>query len=141
MLHCGSIEQVRLGNDYLWWGPNAEVFTKYSYLHWQKWSSGVGIDQFGSCTFTPKTGETNEKAVEVVPCAKKVGVGWMENLFCVRCLEDEGCQLASTLSSFQFESFPRFAVKEGDRCVWAFRRTAVTCSGRDLVEEYLVCEI
>jgi hypothetical protein len=55
-------------------GPSAEVFAKHYCLHWQKRYSSVGIDQFGSCTFTPKTRKTKEKVVELARCVtNKVG--------------------------------------------------------------------
>lgn len=112
-------------------GPSAKVFTKHYCLHWKK-------GQFGSCTFTPKTENTKDKVVELVPCAKnKWGGGWMENWFYVRCPKGEGWPWVSALSPFQFEAFPHFMVEEGNRYDRAFGRTAVTCSGWDLVEEYL----
>jgi hypothetical protein len=37
--------------------PSAEVFAKHYCLHWQKRTTGGRVDQFGSCTFTPKMGE------------------------------------------------------------------------------------
>jgi hypothetical protein len=38
--------------------PSVEVFTKNYCLHWQKRKVGSKIAQFGSCTFTPRTGKT-----------------------------------------------------------------------------------
>jgi hypothetical protein len=49
--------------------PSVEVFAKYYCLHWQKRMIGDGVAQFGSCTFTPKTGKTTMEVVELVPCA------------------------------------------------------------------------
>lgn len=45
------------------------------------------------------------------------------------------------MSLFQFEAFPRFVVDEKDRRNRAFRIAVVTCSGRDLVEEFLKCSV
>lgn len=42
-------------------GLSVEVFAKYYWLHWQRRSSGGGVDQFGNCTFTPKTEKLKEK--------------------------------------------------------------------------------
>jgi hypothetical protein len=44
------------------------VFAKNYYLHWQKRKIGNKIAQFGSCTFTPRTGKTSVEVVELVPC-------------------------------------------------------------------------
>jgi hypothetical protein len=49
--------------------PSVEVFAKYYCLHWQKRRIGNKIAQFGSCTFTSKTGKTLMEVVELVPCA------------------------------------------------------------------------
>jgi hypothetical protein len=48
--------------------PSVEVFAKYYCLHWQKRMIGDEVAQFGSCTFTPKTGKTTMQVVELVPC-------------------------------------------------------------------------
>jgi hypothetical protein len=53
--------------------PSVEVFAKYYCLHWQKRKVGNKIAQFGSCTFTPKTGKTSMEVVELVPCARNNG--------------------------------------------------------------------
>jgi hypothetical protein len=50
--------------------PSVEVFAKHYCLHWQKRKIGHKIAQFGSCTFTPKTGKTSMEVVELVPCAR-----------------------------------------------------------------------
>jgi hypothetical protein len=50
--------------------PSVEVFAKHYCLHWQKRKIGHNIAQFGSCTFTPKTGKTSMEVVELVPCAR-----------------------------------------------------------------------
>jgi hypothetical protein len=50
--------------------PSVEVFAKYYCLHWQKRMIGDEVAQFGSCTFTPKTGKTTMQVVELVPCAR-----------------------------------------------------------------------
>jgi hypothetical protein len=39
--------------------PSVEVFAKNYCLHWQKRKVGSKISQFGSCTFTPRTGKTS----------------------------------------------------------------------------------
>jgi hypothetical protein len=44
--------------------PSVEVFA------WQKRKIGHKIAQFGSCTFTPKTGKTSMEVMELVPCAR-----------------------------------------------------------------------
>jgi hypothetical protein len=51
--------------------PSVEVFAKNYCLHWQKKNKiGDKIAQFGSCTFTPRTGKTSVEDVEIVPCAR-----------------------------------------------------------------------
>jgi hypothetical protein len=50
--------------------PSVEVFAKNYCLHWQKRKIGNKIAQFGSCTFTPRTGKTSAEVVELVPCAR-----------------------------------------------------------------------
>jgi hypothetical protein len=50
--------------------PSVEVFVNYYCLHWQKRKIGNKIAQFGSCTFTPKTGKTSMEVVELVPYAR-----------------------------------------------------------------------
>jgi hypothetical protein len=50
--------------------PSVEVFAKQYCLHWQKRKIGHKIAQFGSCTFTPKSGKTSMEVVELVPCAR-----------------------------------------------------------------------
>jgi hypothetical protein len=49
---------------------SVEVFVKNYCLHWQKRKIGGKIAQFGSCTFTPRTGKTSTEVIEIVPCAK-----------------------------------------------------------------------
>jgi hypothetical protein len=44
--------------------PSVEVFAKYYCLHWQKRMIGNKVAQFGSCTFTSKTGKTSMEVVE-----------------------------------------------------------------------------
>jgi hypothetical protein len=50
--------------------PSVEIFTKNYCLHWQKRKIGSKIAQFGSCTFTPRTGKTSAEVVELVPYAR-----------------------------------------------------------------------
>jgi hypothetical protein len=49
--------------------PSVEVFAKNYCLHWQKKKIGNKIAQFGSCTFTPRTGKTSAEVMEIVPYA------------------------------------------------------------------------
>jgi hypothetical protein len=91
-----------------------EVFAKHYCLHWQKRSIDGRIDQFGSCKFTQKMGKTKERVVELAPCVKNKCGGWTKNWFYVRCARGKGWPRPSTMSLFQFEAFPRFAVDEKD---------------------------
>jgi hypothetical protein len=63
--------------------PSVEVFTKNYCLHWQKRKIGSKIAQFGSCTFTPRTGKTSTKVVELVPCARNKWGNWWDYWFYV----------------------------------------------------------
>jgi hypothetical protein len=67
--------------------PSVEVFAKNYYLHWKKKVIGGKIAQFGTCTFTPRTGKTSGEVVELVPCAKNKWGKWRDFLFYVM-LED-----------------------------------------------------
>jgi hypothetical protein len=54
-----------------------EVFAKNYCLHWQKRKISDKIAQFGTCTFTPRTGKTSAEVVEIVPYARnKWGNCW-----------------------------------------------------------------
>jgi hypothetical protein len=63
--------------------PSVEVFAKYYCLQWQKRRIGNKIAQFGSCTFTPKTGKTSMEVAELVPCARNKWGNWWEFWFYV----------------------------------------------------------
>jgi hypothetical protein len=89
-------------------GPSIEAFAEHYCLHWQKRSSGGGVDQFGRCTFTMKPGKTKEKVIELAPYAKNM-CGWKKIWFYVCCSRGKGWPLASTLSVFQVEAFPHNA--------------------------------
>jgi hypothetical protein len=58
--------------------PSVEVFAKNYCLHWQKRKIGSKIAQFGSCTFTPRTGKTSVEDVELVPCARNKWGNWYD---------------------------------------------------------------
>jgi hypothetical protein len=58
--------------------PSVEVFAKQYCLHWQKRKIGHKIAQFGSCTFTPKSGKTSMEVVELVPCARNKWGNWWD---------------------------------------------------------------
>ena len=55
--------------------------------------------------------------------------------------EGKGWYHPSIMSVFHFEALLRYTVKEKDHDGRAFSCVAVTCRGRDLVEEYLSCGI
>jgi hypothetical protein len=58
--------------------PSVEVFAKQYCLHSQKRKIGHKIAQFGSCTFTPKSGKTSMEVVELVPCARNKWGNWWD---------------------------------------------------------------
>jgi hypothetical protein len=61
--------------------PSVEVFAKNYCLHWQKRKIDGKIAQFGSCTFTLRTGKTLVEVIEIVPCAKIKWGNWWEFWF------------------------------------------------------------
>lgn len=61
--------------------PSVEVFANNYCLHWQKRKIGNKIAQFGSCTFTPRTGKTSAEVVEIVPCARNKWGNWWDYWF------------------------------------------------------------
>jgi hypothetical protein len=64
--------------------PSVEVFAKNYCLHWQKRKVGGKIAQFGSCTFTPRTGKTSAEVVELIPCARNKWDNWWDYWFMFR---------------------------------------------------------
>jgi hypothetical protein len=119
--------------------PSIEVFAKYYCLHWQKRMIGNKIAQFGSCTFTPKTGKTSMEVVELVPCARNKWGNWHEFWFYVAegAVEDHpGLPVAEMCSHF-YSAYPQFEVAEEDADEGALQCMAGLSSGRDLVEEFV----
>jgi hypothetical protein len=119
--------------------PSVEVFTKNYCLHWQKKKIGNKIEQFGSCTFTPRTGKTSAEVVETVPCAQNKWGNWWDFWFYVSGgeVEDLPGLLAAIMCSHYYVAFPPFKVAEDDEDEGALRYAARMSSGRDLVEEFI----
>jgi hypothetical protein len=119
--------------------PSVEVFTKYYCLHWQKRKIGNKIAQFGSCTFTPKTGKTSMEVVELVPCARNKWGNWWEFWFYVAegTIEDHPGLPVAEMCSHYYSAYPQFEVAEEDENEGALRCAACMSSGRDLVEEFV----
>jgi hypothetical protein len=119
--------------------PSVEVFAKYYCLHWQKRMIGNKIAQFGSCTFTPKTGKTSMEVVELVPCARNKWGNWWEFWFYVAegTVEDHPGLPMVEMCSHYYSAYPQFEVAEGDADEGALRCAAGMSSGRDLVEEFV----
>jgi hypothetical protein len=119
--------------------PSVEVFTKNYCLHWQKRKIGNMIAQFGSCTFTPRTGKTSAEVVELVPCARNKWGNWWDYWFYVSGGEVEDLpQLpAAVMCSHCYVAFPLFEVAEDDEDEGALRCAARMSSGRDLVEKFI----
>jgi hypothetical protein len=119
--------------------PSVEVFAKNYCLHWQKRKIGGLIAQFGSCTFTPRTGKTSAEVVEIVSCAKNKWGNWWEFWFYVAPNDVEGLPSlpAAILCSHCYDVFPQFKVMKGGQDEQAFRNVACMSSGRDLVEEFV----
>jgi hypothetical protein len=119
--------------------PSMEVFTKHYCVHWQKRKIGHEIAQFGSCTFTPKTGKTLMEVVELVPCARNKWGNWWEFWFYVSegTVEDHSGLPVVVMCSHYYVAYPQFEVAEDDADEGALRCAARICSGRDLVEEFV----
>jgi hypothetical protein len=118
---------------------SVEVFAKQYCLHWQKRKIGHKIAQFGSCTFTPKSGKTSMEVVELVPCAHNNWGNWWDYWFYVSEaeVEDHPGLLAAIMCSHYYVAYPPFEVAEDDENEGALRIAARTSSGRDLVEEFI----
>jgi hypothetical protein len=119
--------------------PSVEVFTKNYCLHWQKKKIAGLIAQFGSCTFTPRTGKTLTEVVEIVSCAKNKWGNWLDFWFCVAPEDIEGVpgMPPSILCLHYYVVFPQFKVKKRDKSEEALRHAAQLSNGRDLVEEFV----
>jgi hypothetical protein len=119
--------------------PSVEVFAKHYCLHWQKRKIGHEIAQFGSCTFTLKTGKTSMEVVELVPCARNKWGNWWEFWFYVSegTVEDHPGLPMSVMCSHYYVAYSQFEVAEDDEDKGALRCAARMSSGRDLVEEFI----
>jgi hypothetical protein len=119
--------------------PSVEVFVKYYCLHWQKRMIGNKIAQFGSCTFTPKTGKTSMEVVELVPYARNKWGNWWEFWFYVAegTVEDHPGLPVDEMCSHYYSAYPQFEVAEEDANEGALQCAAGMSSRRDLVEEFV----
>jgi hypothetical protein len=121
--------------------PSVEVFAKNYCLHWQKRKIGGLIAQFGSCTFTPRTGNTSAEVIEIIPCAKNKWGNWWDFWFYVAPGDVEGLPALppTILCSHCYVIFPHFKVKKGDRNEEALCYAAWLSNDWDLVEEFVPC--
>jgi hypothetical protein len=119
--------------------PSVEVFAKHYCLHWQKRKIGDEIAQFGSCTFTPKSGKTSMEVVELVPCAHNKWGNLWDFWFYVSegAVEDHPGLPVAVMCSHHYVAYPQFEVAEDDEDEGALRCAARVSSGRDLVEEFV----
>jgi hypothetical protein len=108
-------------------------------LHWQKRKIGNKIAQFGSCTFTPKTGKTSMEVVELVPSARNKWGNWWEFWFYVAegTVEGQPGLPVAVMCSHYYAAYPQFEVAEEDENEGGLRCAARMSSGRDLVEEFV----
>jgi hypothetical protein len=116
-----------------------EDFAKHYCLHWQKRKIGHEIAQFGSCTFTPRTGNTSMEVVELVPYARNKLGNWWDFWFYVSegSVKDHPGLPVVVMCSHYYVAYPQFEVAEDDEDEGALRCTARMSSGRDLVEEFV----
>jgi hypothetical protein len=100
---------------------------------------GNKVAQFGSCTFTPKTGKTSMEVVELVPCARNKWGNWHEFWFYIAegTIEDHPGLPVAEMCSYYYSAYPQFEVVEDDASEGALRCTAGLSSGRNLVEEFV----
>jgi hypothetical protein len=121
--------------------PSVEVFAKNYYLHWQKRKIGGKIAQFGSCTFTPRTGKTSAEVVELVPCARNKWGNWWDYWFYVSGSEVEDLPglPATIMCSHYYVAFPPFEVAEDDENEGALRCTARIPEALKETIEYIIC--
>jgi hypothetical protein len=119
--------------------PSVEVFAKNYCLHWQKRKVGNKIAQFGSCTFTPRTGKTSTEVVELVPCTRNKWGNWHDYWFYVAggAVEDLPGLPVALMCSHCYVAFPQYEVAEGDSDEEALHSAARMSSGRDLVVEFI----
>jgi hypothetical protein len=119
--------------------PSVEVFAKHYCLHWQKRKIGHEIAQFGSYTFTPKTGKTSMEVVELVPCARNKWGNWWEFWFYVSegTVKDHLGLPVAVMCLHYYVAYPQFEVAENDEDEGALRCAARMSSRRDLVEEFI----
>jgi hypothetical protein len=119
--------------------PSVEVFAKHYCMHWQKKKIGHKVAQFGSCTFTPKTGKTSLEVVELVPCARNKWGNWWEFWFYVfeGTVEDHPGLPVAVMCSHHYVAYPQFEVAEDDENEGALRCAVRMSSGHDLVEEFV----
>jgi hypothetical protein len=119
--------------------PSVEVFAKHYCLHWQKRKIGDKIAQFGSCTFTPRTGKTSMEVLELVPCARNKWGNWWDFWFYVSESEVKNHPglPVTVMCSHYYVAYPQFEVAEDDENEGALRCAARMSSGRDLVEEFI----
>jgi hypothetical protein len=123
--------------------PFVEVSAKNNCPHWQKKKIGGMIAQFGSCTFTPRTGKTSADVIEIVPCAKNKWGNWWEFWFYVAPSDVEGFASLppAILCSHCYVALPKFKVAKEDQDEETFRYAAHLSSGRDLAEEFITCGV
>jgi hypothetical protein len=144
-IHQLTLNAVVALSKYVWattsYGgqPSVKVFAKYYCLHWQKRMIGNEVAQFGSCTFTPKTGKTTMEVVELVPCARNKWGNWHDFWFYVAegIVENHPGLPVSEMCSHFYSAYPPFEVAEEDADEGALRCAAGLSSGRDLVEEFV----
>jgi hypothetical protein len=111
--------------------PSVEVFAKHYCLHWQKRKIGQKIAQFGSCTFTLRTGKTSMEVVELVPYARNKSGNWWDFWFYVSEGEVEnhlGLPVA-VMCSHYYVAYPQFEVAEDDENEGALRCAAHIVAG------------
>jgi hypothetical protein len=135
----GGSGEIRLGNDFVWRAALCRSLRKVLLSALAERKIGSKIGQFGSCTFTPKTGKTSMEVVELVPCAHNKWGNWWDFWFYVAegTVEDHLGLPVAEMCSHYYSAYPQFEVAEEDADEGALRCAAGLSSGRDLVEEFV----
>jgi hypothetical protein len=135
----GGSGEVRLGDDFVWWPALSGSLRKTLLSALAKEKIGDEIAQFGSCTFTPKSGKTSTEVVELVPCTRNKWGNWWDFWFYISegVVEDHPGLPVAVMCSHHYVAYPQFEVAKDDEDEGVLRCAARMSSWHDLVEEFV----